>query len=225
MRQDNLKYEIIPGILDKNWETIERKIELVRSFAKTIHVDIIDGKFAQNITWIDPKPFKKFADDFFLEVHMMVIDPLQYVQSFADAGFRRFLGHVEHMESQVDFVAKAQELGEAGLAVDGPTDLKKIHVPLTDLDCLLVYTSEKVGFSGPAFVEDRLGKVQTLRWRDEFLPLEVDGGINDETIVNALESGANRFASTSFLFGSDPKAQYDKLKLKIDDFLARQVTT
>lgn len=209
--------EIIPGILEKEWKDIERKIELVKSFAQVIHIDILDGKFAQNTTFLDPKPFKKYSSDILFELHMMVDDPIQYVQPFADAGFKRFLGHVEKMPSVAEFVAKTQLLGEVGLAIDGPTSLESVHVPYEDIDCLLFMTIT-AGFSGQSFTSAHLEKVKKAREasykEDELrvLPIEVDGGINDRTIVEAKEAGATRFITTSFLFGGeDPKKQYETL--------------
>ena len=58
-------FEVIPGILEKQWSEIERKIEIVKPFAKSIHIDIIDGKFAPNITFLDPTPFAKYTKDIF----------------------------------------------------------------------------------------------------------------------------------------------------------------
>ncbi|MBI2622555.1 MAG: hypothetical protein HYW64_00450 [Candidatus Levybacteria bacterium] len=118
--------EIIPGILEKDWSEIERKIELVRPFAKTIHIDILDRKFAPNTTFLDPLPFAKYTlpssgqafpssgQAPFFELHMMVEEPIQYLKPFADAGFKRFLGHIEKMSDQAEFVAQGQLLGEVG---------------------------------------------------------------------------------------------------------------
>lgn len=215
--------EIIPGILEKEWKDIERKIELVKSFAQVIHIDILDGKFTDNTTFLDPSPFKKYSSDILFELHMMVDDPIAYVQPFADAGFKRFLGHVEKMPSVSEFVAKTQLLGEVGLAIDGPTSLEKVHVPYEDIDCLLFMTIT-AGFSGQSFASAHLEKVKKAREEslreDELrvLPIEVDGGINDRTIVEAKNAGATRFITTSFLFGgSDPKTQYETLKNLIQD--------
>lgn len=211
--------EVIPGILEKDWDEIEKKIELVKSFAQTIHVDIIDGKFAPNITFLDPIPFAKYTKDIFFELHMMVENPIQYLKPFADAGFRRFLGHIESLRQladQAEFVAQAQILGEVGLALDGPTDLSAIKIPYSDLDSILIYTSQNVGFSGPSFMQERLDKVKKIREQNKFLSIEVDGGINDQTILTAKNAGATRFSTTSFLFNSeDPGKQYQILQEKL----------
>ncbi|RJQ38402.1 hypothetical protein C4559_01250 [Candidatus Microgenomates bacterium] len=204
--------EIIPGILEKDWAEIERKINLVLPFAKTIHIDIIDGKFAPNTTFLDPAPFKKYANDVFLELHMMVENPIQYLKPWADAGFRRFIGHIEKMPDQVEFVAQGQLLGEVGLALDGPTSLDQMKVPLDDLDNIFFYTSERVGFSGPPFLPEKLSKLREIRGKNLTIPIEVDGGINEKTIVLTKNAGANRFAATSAIYkGGNPREQYKKL--------------
>jgi len=218
--------EVIPGILEKEWSEIERKIEIAKPFAKTIHIDIIDGKFTPasppasprgeqggpNTTFLDPAPFAKYTSEIFLELHMMVENPVQYLKPFADAGFKRFIGHIEKMPDQADFVAQAQLLGEAGLAIDGPTDLSEVKVPYEDLDCVLVMMI-KAGKSGQNFVFEYLKKVKKIREQNEFLAIEVDGGINDKTILPAKDEGANRFVSTSFIFnGQDATSQFALLK-------------
>lgn len=203
-------YEIIPGVLEKDWNEIEKKLQLVKSFAKSIHVDILDGIFAPNTTFLDPRPFAKYSNDFLLEVHLMVEDPIKYLKPFADAGFKRFVGHIEKMPDQAEFVAQGQLLGEVGLAIDGLTAIDKIKAPLEDLDNILVMTI-KAGFSGQEFMTETLEKIKLIRSKTE-IPIEVDGGINDKTIVLAKNAGANRFAATSFIYKEDPFSQYENLE-------------
>jgi ribulose-phosphate 3-epimerase len=211
--------EIIPGILEQEWDAIEKKLEIIKPFAKTIHIDLLDGKFAPNTTFMDPAPFKKYTGDLFFELHMMVEEPSQYLQSFADAGFKRFIGHIEQMSDQAEFIAKAQFLGEAGLYIDGPTDLAELVVPFEDLDCIGIFTAAKAGYSGQPFEEAMLEKVKTIRQQSEWIAIEIDGGTNDETIVKSKEAGATRFIATSFLFGKgeSPEAQYNCLKQLVTD--------
>lgn len=199
--------EVIPGILEKDWAEIERRIELVKPFAKTIHIDILDGKLFNNTTFLDPAPFKKYSNEIFLELHMMVEDPIQYLKPFADAGFKRFIGHVEKMPDQEEFVTQGQLLGEVGLAFDGPTTLESLKVPVDDLDYLLFMAIES-GFSGRPFTIEYLEKIKTIREKSATIPIEVDGGINDQTIVKARDIGANRFGATSFIFKGDPYTQF-----------------
>jgi ribulose-phosphate 3-epimerase len=208
-------FEIIPGILEKDWSAIEQKLEQVKPFAKSVHVDFIDGKFAPNTTFLDPKPFAKYAKDFVLELHMMVEDPLQYIKPWADAGFQRFVAHIEKMPDQAAFVADAQLWGEVGLALDKDTSRDELKVSLEDLDSLLFMTV-KAGFSGQQFEESALAKIKQLG-EEVLIPIETDGGINEETIEIAYAAGARRFVATSFLFAMDtPEKQYELLKRKLE---------
>ena len=209
-------YQIIPspGTQDKEWSAIEKKLQLVKPFAKTIHIDVLDGKFANNTTFLDPKPFAAYTKDTIFEVHLMVEDPIRYVKPWADAGFQRFIGQVEKMPDQVAFVAEAQLLGEVGLALDKQTPVSALHVPLNDLDMLLLM-SVQAGFSGQEFSEDALQKIVQIRQQTD-IPIEVDGGINDETILIAASHGATRFVTTSFLFDLEtPEQQFALLEKKL----------
>jgi len=194
--------QIIPGILEKDWAEIKTKLALAKTFSNTVHIDIIDGKFANNTTFLNPETFKEYSNELFLELHMMVENPIEYIKPWADAGFRRFLGHVEKMPDQEAFIAEAKKYGEAGLAIDGPTDINEIKTEPNNLDCILIMTIN-AGFSGQQFDSKNLEKITALRNRNEKLVIEVDGGINDSTILVAQEAGANRFVSTSFLFNSE----------------------
>jgi len=227
-------YEIIPspGTENKTFEEIEKKIRSVQPFVRTLHIDVCDGKFAPNTTFADPEPFKTFTQQLpeeeggwetgekglFFEIHLMVEDPIKEIKKWADAGFRRFIGQVEKMPSQEEFVAEAQLYGEVGLAVDGPTPLDAVKVSYEDLDVVLFYTADKAGFSGAKFQEDRLEKVKALRKLEEYLAIEVDGGINDETIAIAAEAGVTRFVSTGFLFSLEtPEKQLKLLEQKLQE--------
>ena len=137
-------FEIIPspGTENKSWDEIQKKIDAVKPFIRTIHIDVCDGKFAPNTTFADPEPFRKYINDMatsrsgwvaedkgiLFEVHLMVEDPISQLKKWADVGFSRFIGQIEKMPNQEEFVAEAQLLGEVGLAVDGPTSLDDVKV-------------------------------------------------------------------------------------------------
>ena len=202
---------VIPAILEKDFSEIEKKIELLQGVSDSFHIDFIDGIFAANETILDPALFAKFSKSNFLEAHLMVSDPIAYLDKLASAGFRRFIGHIEMMPDQVEFVAKGESLGEVGLALDGKTPYEKVEVSLEDLDMLLFMTID-AGFSGQTFKPLYLEKLkQVPPW---FKNIEVDGGINDKTLPDALEAGANIFAVTSFIYESvDPAESFKEIKL------------
>jgi len=202
--------EIIPGINEKEWSEIEKKFASIKAHSQWIHIDLLDGKFAENTTFTDPAPFKKYADSFFLELHMMVENPEEYIEPFANSGFRRFIGQVEKMPDQVAFVARAELWGEVGLALDVETPLDAIKVSFEDLDFLTVMTV-KAGFSGQEFQEKALEKCRALREKTD-LPIEIDGGVTDQTVLRAKEAGVTRAVATSFIFTSpDPVKQIQLL--------------
>jgi ribulose-phosphate 3-epimerase len=204
-------HQVIPGILEKDWNAIEEKIERIKPFTQAIHIDIIDGIFASNKTFLDPTPFKKYTQDIVFELHMMVDNPIAYLTPWANVGFKRFIGQIERMPDPVNFIADAQLVGEVGLAIDTTTDVDAISVSLEDLDFVFVMTV-KAGFSNQSFLQDQLEKVKRLREKSPMIPIEVDGGINSETIVKAKNAGATRFVSTGYLFGSNtPLTQYQNL--------------
>ncbi|MEK9178612.1 MAG: hypothetical protein AAB801_02415 [Patescibacteria group bacterium] len=202
---------VIPGILEKDWEEIERKINICREFSNTIHIDFIDGKFFPNITFFDPEKFKEVSRDLALEAHLMVEEPIKYLDSLSSSGFRRFLGHIEKMSSQTEFIAMGEKFGEVGLALDLETQIDAINIPLLDLDAVLLMATP-AGQSGLTFQGLVIDKIKNLR--SKFLgTIEVDGGINDQTILFAKTSGAQRFVCTSYLFESeDPKKRFQTLK-------------
>ncbi len=202
--------EIIPGILEKDWESIEKKIKLVKPLAKTVQIDVIDGKFAPNTTFLDPLPFKKYTNELFFEVQLITDEPINYIEKFAKAGFKRFIGQIEKMSSQKEFLAYAKKFGEAGLSIDSSTALDEIKVDLNLVDCFTIMTV-KAGFSGQKFLFDVLPKLRTLREKTD-KPIEIDGGVNEETIGQLKSLGANRYIVNSALFNAvDLEAKYQEL--------------
>lgn len=202
---------VIPGVLEKEWAEIERKINIIRTFSNRIHIDFIDGKLFSNFTFLDPAPFSKFSRELYLEAHLMVEEPISYLTDFSKAGFKKIIGHIEKMGSQEEFVAQGELLGEIGLALDLDTSIEKITVPFEDLDFILLMTIH-AGFSGQNFEQSSLEKIKTLKGRT-ITPIEVDGGINEQTMPFCLHAGASFFVSTSYITDSEnPLEQYKKLK-------------
>lgn len=189
---------VLPAIFEKDFTEIEKKLERVRPFAKAVHIDLLDGKFIDNVSFLDPEPFKKYSQDFYFELHMMVEEPEAYIEKWAENGFKRFVGHIEKMSDQSSFVARAQEYGEVGLALDLKTSGDEIKVQLQDLDMLLVM-GVNAGYSGQVFEKSCLQKISFFS-QQNIVPVEVDGGVNIQSITQICQSGASRVAVTSALF-------------------------
>jgi ribulose-phosphate 3-epimerase len=203
-------HNVVPGILERDWQEIERKLAIIRSFSKTAHIDFLDGKFSEQSSFMDFNSFIKYKDDFFLEAHLMVENPTQYVRQLAAVGFKRFLGHIEKMADVDEFIAEGQIFGEVGLVLDIDTPVSSLSIPFDDLDVILVMAA-KAGKSGQVFLPETLSKIKELRLKTQ-IPIEIDSGINEQTIVEAKSAGANRFVTTSFVFESpDPLNSFEKL--------------
>lgn len=202
---------IIPTILEKSWEDVEAKFKIYENFAKAVHIDFIDGKFERNLTFLDPKPFSKYSNYFQLEAHLMVEEPADYLNDLSEAGFKIFIGHVEKMADQVEFVAKAQALGGVGLALDITTPIEEIKVPLADLDRVLLM-GIVAGDSGRPFDDRVISKIKSLTQKS-FTNIQIDGGVSDQTLPHLKKAGASIFCVNSFLFKGDPKKQYQRLSL------------
>lgn len=202
---------IIPAILEKDWEKLESKIKICEGFANTLHIDFIDGKFASNETFMEFTSFKKYSDYFKLEAHLMVDNPTIYLEPLFNAGFKGFIGHVEKMIDQVEFVSKAQSLGLVGLALDLDTGIDELKVNLEDLDKILLM-SVKAGFSGQIFDEKIIEKIKLLR--EKYLGIiEIDGGVNEDSLQKSQINGANSFCVTSFIFNNpNPEIAFRKLQ-------------
>lgn len=193
--------EIIPAILEKDFGEIEKKIHLVEKLVSWIQIDIADGTLVPNTTFLDPEPFKKVTTPVKFELHLMVKDPLRYVENFAKVGFKRFYAHVEG-DFVEEYIQQGYKLGvEVGLAIDGPTDFEKIHPYIDNLNGVLVMAID-AGFSGRPYREDTIEKIKKIREIDMDIPITVDGAMNPENAKKVVTVGATRINSNSFLFSS-----------------------
>lgn len=204
--------EVIPAILEKEFPEIEKKIHLVEGLVNWVQIDIADNTLASNTTFLDPVSFVSLKTSIQLELHMMVKDPLMYLESFTKAGFKRFYAHVEG-EFIPEFIEKSYNLGvEVGLAIDGPTDISKIHKYIDDIDCILVMAIE-AGESGRPFREDTVEKIKKIRELDLEIPIAVDGAMDDVNAQKIVSAGATRINSNSFIFNApDVKIPIEQLK-------------
>lgn len=196
--------DVIPGILEKEWVPIEERLLLVAPHVDWVQIDIADNTIVPNSTFLD---FSKFSPTALLpqlehlsfEAHLMVASPEKYIKSLADAGFKRVIAHVEAHDPRVFLEAAKYEHIEVGIAIDGLTELEQVEPYLDQVDMVLVMTIE-AGFSGQEFMIDTVEKIKTIHQNFPDLPIEVDGGINDKSGKIAVEAGATRLVSTSYLF-------------------------
>lgn len=195
--------DVIPGIGPQTeWKTIEERLNLIAPFSKWAQIDFEDNTFVPNTTFLDFSAFSPVAEKISLEAHLMVAQPEKYLKQAVDAGFKRLIAHVEAHDPRVFFEQAEFEDVEVGIAIDGPTEFEQVEPYLEAADFVLVMTVE-AGISGQAYLPECTEKIKSIHLYLPDLPIEVDGGINDQTARLVKEAGATRIVSTSYIF-KDP---------------------
>lgn len=213
--------KISPSILSSDYGKLAQELKRMEDCgADMLHIDVMDGHFVPNITLGAPivKCIRK-ASALPFDVHLMISDPYKYVPDFIAAGSDIITFHVEadsDIEQTIDLIRKSNI--KAGLSVKPDTPVETVFPFLDKLSMVLVMTVEP-GFGGQSFKEEMMPKIKTLKAeidrRKLDIDIQVDGGINSETISVAANAGANVFVSGSAIFSSpDPKATIADFKKK-----------
>lgn len=194
---------ILPSLLLCDFGNLEREVrQLERAGVKALHLDVMDGHFVPNLTYGMPivAALRKLTE-LPLDVHLMISQPQRYVESFAEAGADLITIHVEVESAPRPILRRIRQLGcGAGISLNPQTPLSAVEPLLEDCDLVLVMSVE-AGFGGQSFDNVALDKLRRLRSRaPESLILEVDGGINAETIGACAEAGADWFVVGSAIF-------------------------
>ena len=213
------KVRIAPSILSADFGKLAEEIAACESAgADWIHIDVMDGRFVPNLTF-GAKVIRtvRRVSKLPLDVHLMVVEPEQYFDSFADAGATNLTIHVEavpHLQRQL---SRIRSLGcGAGVAINPATPLTSVVEVTDDLDLLLVMTVNP-GFPAQQFIPTSVDKVARARRLLEAArsaaTLEVDGGISPETIEPVWRAGADTFVAGNSVFGSgDPGPRIKALR-------------
>ena len=211
---------ISPSILSADYGRLSEALaHLTAAGADMVHIDVMDGHFVPNITLGAPVVrCLRGSTALPFDVHLMIQDPLFFIDDFAKAGADRITFHVESasdVSATLDAIEAAGK--EAGLAVKPGTPVEAVYPYLPRLSMVLVMTVEP-GFGGQSFRADMLPKLTALRAECvrqgmPELDIQVDGGIGASTIGPAAAAGANVFVSGSALFGSaDMQAEIARFK-------------
>lgn len=203
--------KISPSILSADFANLSRDIAAV-SNADMLHLDVMDGHFVPNITIGVPvvESVRK-TTDLFLDVHLMISDPMSYAERFAKAGADLICFHSETMQNPRQMIDVIHACGKkAGIALKPSTPVEVVSSCLEVLDMVLVMAVEP-GFGGQAFRPAALDKIRALRAmaeeRSPGLWIEVDGGIVPDTAKQCVEAGANVLVAGSYIFTSACPAQ------------------
>lgn len=210
-----MKIKVSPSMLASDYANLEKELKKCEDGgADLIHLDVMDGHFVPNISIGAPviAAMKKVCGVAF-DVHLMISKPLDYIDDFASAGADIITFHTESESDIEKTIDKIIENGcKAALAIKPGTPAEAVYPYLNRLSMVLVMTVEP-GFGGQSFDGGVLPKVAALREKCPDLDIQVDGGINAETVTLAGRAGANVFVAGSAVFkSSDPAAMIKTLK-------------
>ena len=208
-----MKHLIAPSILSADFGNLQRDVEMINaSEADWFHVDVMDGVFVPNISFGFPvmEAVKKHAQKP-LDVHLMIVNPDQYITQFAAAGAAIITVHYEACVHLHRTIQAIKETGcKAGVALNPHTPVALLEDVLTELDLVLVM-SVNPGFGGQKFIPQTLNKVRALRaMANEVNPaliIEVDGGVSIQNINALVDAGTDVLVAGSAIFAAASPAQ------------------
>ena len=214
-----MKHLIAPSILAANFSNLQEDLEFVeKSNADWLHIDVMDGVFVPNISFgqMIIKEMDKHVSKI-KDVHLMIVEPEKYIQSFRDAGADVITVHYEACNHLHKTIQQIKATGaKAGVAINPHTSVSLLEDVLEDLD-LVCIMSVNPGFGGQKFIYQSIQKIRKLRTmideRNLNVLIEVDGGVGLQNAEKILQAGANVLVAGSSVFKSANREEtIDRLK-------------
>ncbi|MFC6038285.1 ribulose-phosphate 3-epimerase [Paenisporosarcina macmurdoensis] len=205
--------KIAPSILAADFSKLAEEVkEVEQAGAKLIHIDVMDGHFVPNIT-MGPivvealRPVTKLP----LDVHLMINNPDNFIESFAKAGADYITVHVEacpHLHRTIQLI---RSFGvKPGVVLNPHTPVESIQHVLEDID-LVLFMTVNPGFGGQKFIHSVVPKIKQLadmiKEKDLAIEIEIDGGINAETIIPCAQAGATIFVAGSAIYSKEDRSK------------------
>lgn len=216
-------YQLCPSILSADFNRLGEQIKILENEGvEVLHIDVMDGDFVPSISFGMPviKSIRKESKMFF-DVHLMVTEPERYIRDFVECGADSITVHAEACEDLERTIELIRDTGvKVGVSIKPATPVNDISHLLSEVDMVLVMTVQP-GFGGQKYIEECTEKIQELRdlIQEEELDvnIQVDGGINEETMETVMQAGANYLVAGSYVFKGDLASNVRAIKKQMED--------
>ncbi|MBS5196723.1 MAG: ribulose-phosphate 3-epimerase [Clostridiales bacterium] len=216
-------YQLCPSILSADFNRLGEQIKILENEGvKILHIDVMDGDFVPSISFGMPviKSIRKESKMFF-DVHLMVTEPERYIRDFVECGADSITVHAEACEDLERTIELIRAAGvKVGVSIKPATPVNDISHLLDEVDMVLVMTVQP-GFGGQKYLEECTEKIKELRELIDAegldTQIQVDGGINEETLSTVMEAGANLIVAGSYAFRENLAESVQDIQKKIEE--------
>ena len=216
-------YQLCPSILSADFSRLGEQIKILeKEGVKILHIDVMDGDFVPSISFGMPviKSIRKESKMFF-DVHLMVTEPERYIRDFVECGADSITVHAEACEDLERTIELIRAAGvKVGVSIKPATPVNDISHLLDEVDMVLIMTVQP-GFGGQKYLEECTEKIKELRELidEEGLDtqIQVDGGINAETLSTVMEAGANLIVAGSYAFRENLAESVQDIHKKMEE--------
>lgn len=216
-------YQLCPSILSADFNRLGEQIKILeKEGIKILHIDVMDGDFVPSISFGMPviKSIRKESKMFF-DVHLMVTEPERYIRDFVECGADSITVHAEACEDLERTIELIRAAGvKVGVSIKPATPVNDISHLLDEVDMVLIMTVQP-GFGGQKYLEECTEKIKELRELidEEGLDtqIQVDGGINAETLSTVMEAGANLIVAGSYAFRENLAESVQDIHKKMEE--------
>lgn len=205
---------LVPAILDKTAQDFKKHIgqiaESVSFQEGWVHIDFADNKFVPNET-IDVETTAKYPTNLKKEAHLMVSNPLKWIEGLKKAGFERIVFHFESDDDPGQVIKTVKESGmEVGIAINPDTKTDSIEQYKDKIDQILIMGIVP-GFQGQPFIPDTIEKIKALKAKGWPVKISIDGAVRDTNAKSLVEAGVDQLVSGSFLLKGDIDENVEKI--------------
>jgi len=219
--------EIIPAIIPENLSIVRERFGKVLNLVKKVQIDAIDGNYAPTKTWpFNDNQFEEmrrivegeekfpYIDDFLLEIDMLVFHPIEYLSDFISVGTKSFVIHIDSTDHMEECLKTIKDAGcQAGLGIRPSGDISFLESFLPEADFVQFMGNDRVGYNGVDLDENVLDKIKNFHKRHSSVPIQIDIGVDEETIPKLKNAGVSSFISGSAIFNA-PDTKEALLKLQ-----------